>query len=425
MWARLTNPVTLSCLLLSLSNATAAQAVAAQYDEVIGFDQAIERTLEENPALVAIGYQVEAQRGRIQQSKLRPSPELDVSVENAIGTGIYSGFDSAEVSISVAWVLERGKRERRIDAARAGGALLQSNIEISRLDAAAETGRLYLQCLANQIELRQTEEAVRLAQDAVAAVRKRVKAGRVPAADLARAEVELSRVRLNRDDLRYELSASHRRLAAQWGDIQPTFASVTGGIPALPTPDSYASLLARIDQNPKLEFYLSEKRLRQAQLRLAESRAKPDWRISAGVRQLQQTNDQALMAGITIPLATRNRNQGRIAELQADMAVTDANRTATRIQIETQLFSLYQDLQYNLQRARVLTNEILPRVETALTETKRAYELGRYAYFEFRNSQADVLLARTAVINATLDAHRNVIEIERLTGTSISSPVGR
>jgi cobalt-zinc-cadmium efflux system outer membrane protein len=424
MGVRLTNRVALGCLLLALSNATVAQSNSTT-DDTISFDIAIRKTLERNPALIAFGYQIEAQRGRVLQSELRPNPELGVVLENVAGTGPFSGVDGAEATISLAWVLERGKRERRIDASRAGVSLLQTEAEIKRLDAAAETARMYLQSLANQAQLSQTDEAVRLSEKTVLAVRKRVQVGRTTAADLARAEVELSRMRLEREDLEHELKTSLRRLAAQWGDTQPVFTRVSGNMAELPTPNSFSSLLARIDENPSLARYLSEQRLREAELRLAQQGAKPNWRITAGIRQLQQTDDQAFMAGITIPLATRNRNQGRIAAARAALAMTDASRTATRVAIETQLFALYQELQHSLHRAATLRDEILPRVEKALDETERAYEMGRYSYFELRVAQADALRARTAVIVAIIDAHRNTIEIERLTGATLSSPARR
>ncbi len=424
MWVRLTNRVALGCLLLAFSNATVAQSTSTT-DDTISFDIAIKKTLEKNPALLAFGYQIEVQRGRVLQSELRPNPELGIILENVAGTGPFSGVDGAEVTISLAWVLERGKRERRIDASRAGVSLLETEAEIKRLDAAAETARMYLQSLANQAQLSQTHEAVRLSAKTVLAVRKRVQAGRTPAADLARAEVELSRMRLEREDLEHELETSLRRLAAQWGDTQPTFTRVSGNMAELPTLDSFSSLLARIDENPSLARYMSEHRLREAELRLAQQGAKPNWRVTAGIRQLQQTDDQAFMAGIIIPLATRNRNQGRIAAARAALAMTDASRTATRVAIETQLFALYQELQHSLHRATTLRDEILPRVEKALAETERAYEMGRYSYFELRIAQADALRARTAVIIAIIDAHRNTIEIERLTGATLSSPARR
>ena len=405
-------------LLLSVAMARANPSIDGAD---VSLNEAIARTLERHPALLAFGYQIEAQKGRVLQSGLRPNPELRVSIEDALGTGAASSLDIAETTLSLAWVWERGKRQGRVNAARAGASLLEVDAEIRRLDAAAETARRYLDSLAYQERLVLSDQAVRLAEQTVTNVGRRVRAGGTPEADLARAEAELARARLDREDLEHELLSSNRRLAAQWGDTDFKFTRVRGDVGTLPTADSFANLVARIDDNPNLARFLSEKRLREAQLRLAQAQARPDWRFNAGVRRLEQLDDQALVAGITIPLARRNRNQGRIAAARARLAMADAERTATRVQIETQLFALYQELQHSLHHAATLRDEILPRVERALADTERAYAAGRYGYFELRVVQAEVLAARTALIEASIDAHRNVIEIERLTGTTLSS----
>lgn len=215
----------------------------------LNLNDAVARTLERNPALIAFGYQIEVQEGRVVQSGLRPNPELGVLVENAFGSGDFQGIDAAETTLSLAWVLERGKRERRVDAARAGLSLLETDAEIRRLGSVAETARLFLDSLANQERLARTDEAVRLAEQTVAGVGQRVQAGRTPEADLARAEAQLARVRLDREDVEHELLASNRHLAAQWGETRPDFTWVNGDVRALPVPDSFAILLGRIAES--------------------------------------------------------------------------------------------------------------------------------------------------------------------------------
>lgn len=415
MWVKLTNRIALGWLLLVLVGPAVAE-------EVIDFDHAIAKTLESNPSLLSFGYQLEAQQGVVRYSGMRPGMELGVEVENAVGTGPFSGLDGAEATISLAWSLERGKRQLRVDAARAGMSLLESEVEVRRLEAAAETARLYLMSLAHQAQLLLADEAVGLAEKTVTAIDRRVKAGRTPRADLARAEVDLARLELQREDLEHQLRTSIRSLAAQWGETSPTITSVHGNIANLPVPDSFESLLGRIDRNPRLRRLLSEQRLRTAELSRVEADAKPDWRMHVGVRHMQLVDEQALVAGIAIPLGGGKRNEGRVATARADLARSDADRNVTRVQIETRLFALYEELKHSLHRAMTLRDDILPRAEEVLTETQRAYELGRYSYFELRAAQDDALQARTEVTVALIDAHRNVLEIEALTGTALSSP---
>jgi cobalt-zinc-cadmium efflux system outer membrane protein len=425
MWLSFTCRVGAWYWLVATSIAVLSGSVVAGEQPTIDLEEAIGRTLARNPSLVAFGYQLEIQRGRLTQSGLQPNLELGVVVENVLGSGDFQGTDAAETTLSLGWVLERGKRQRRVAAASAGVSLVESEAEIGRLDAAADTARLFLNSLANQERLIQTQAAVTLAEQTVAAVAERVAAGRTPDADLARADAQLARVQLSREDIEHELVTSNHRLAAQWGESRPDYETVTGNISRLPVADSFPNLLARVEQNPNLSRYLTEQRLREAELRLAESEAKPNWHVSLGIRRLERSRDHAYVAGITIPLATRNRNQGRIAEARARLAMTDAGRTTTRIQIETQLYALYQELQHSLHRATALREKVLPRIEQALADTQTAYARGRYGYFELQIVQTEVLDARTALVEASIDAHKRLLEIERLTGTTLSSSVAQ
>lgn len=423
MWVSFIRPVGAWWLLVFASVAGLTQSAVASVNSTIDMEEAIARTLARNPTLVAFGYQIEIQQARLTQSQLRPNPELDLVVENVLGSGEYEGADGAETTLSLGWVLERGKLEHRVAAARAGVSLFESEAEIQRLDVMAQTARLFLVSLANQERLVQTQDAITLAEQTVKIVKERVTAGRTPDADLARAEAELARVRLSHEDVEHELETSNYRLSAQWSEFEPDFLRVTGDTQRLPIPADFSSLLAQIDQNPSLSRYLTQRRLREAEVRLAEAEAKPNWRLSAGIRRLELTNDNAFVAGITIPLATRNQNQGRIAEARAKLAMADANQAATRLQIETQMFAVYQALQHSLHRTKALREEIIPRLEQALADTRRAYALGRYDYSVLQLLQAEVLDARTTLVEARIEAHAHLIEIERLTGTAIPTLV--
>lgn len=223
MWVSLSFRIACACWLLTSSTVCFSQTGSSDDSATLDLQTALARTLETNPDLVAFGYQVRAQQDQVQQAGLRPNPTLDLLVENVLGSDNFQGADSAETTLSLAWVIERGKRERRVDAARAGASLLRAEGDIRRLDAAAETARLFLSTLALQERLILTDKAVQLAEQTTASVKKRVEAGRTPTADLARAEAELARIRLDREDLEHERRTSQRYLAAQWGETQPNF----------------------------------------------------------------------------------------------------------------------------------------------------------------------------------------------------------
>ena len=422
MWKLLTRQMGVCLFLVLFSTIVRAESGLVDDGQMIGLNEAVARTMVRNPELVAFGHQIHAQDGRVLQAGLAPNPELGFTVENALGTGEFKGFDSAEITLSIAWILEHGVRQGRLDTARAGVSLLAVEADIMRLDAAAETARLFFSCLSNQAQMVSENEAVQLAQKTVNAIHKRVKAGKSPQADLSRAQAELARMKLNQEDIEHELLSASRRLAAQWGETEPGFTRVSGNLLTLPNTESFTTLKARIDQNPDFARFLSKQRLGEAELRLAEAQRKPNWRVSAGVRRLESFNDEALVANITIPLSLRNKNQGGIAEARANLAQTGADAIAARIRIETSLFVIYQELQHSLHRAKTFRDEVIPRIEQAMTDTRSAYERGRYSYLEWRSVQEDLLSARSALVEASVDAHLNAIEIERLTGVRIALP---
>ncbi|ALP54985.1 hypothetical protein Tel_17165 (plasmid) [Candidatus Tenderia electrophaga] len=384
--------------------------------------EAVNKTLSNSPELQAFDYRLKAQEGQLQQAGRAPSPELSIELEDAVGSGNYTGLDSAQATVSIGWVLERGVRQRYIDAARAGSDLVAVEADIKRLDAAAETARRYLVSLGFQARMVNVDKTVQLARETIEAVARRVKAGKTPEAELLRAQAELARRKLEREDLEHELLSANRQLAAQWGATTLDFARVEGDILTLPQLASLDTLQSQLQQNPVFARLLSEQRLKKAELDLALAQEKPSWRVSAGLRHYQSTDDQALVAGITIPFGEGTRNPGRVAEVRANLAQIDLQQTVTRVRAETALFVLYEKLEHSVHVIETVRSDILPPLEQALTETRRAYNLGRYSYLELRSVQAELLDAQEALIEASIAAHQDIIEIERLTGMRIAQP---
>jgi cobalt-zinc-cadmium efflux system outer membrane protein len=394
---------------------------AAPDGPAIGLPEALAKTLAAHPELAAFGYRVDAAEGQLQQAGLAPNPELAATVQDVLGTGIYRRVDSAETTVTLGWVLERGVRQRLVSTAQANVALRTVDAQILELDVAAETARRFLACLAYQSRLRNAQNAVRFAEETAQLVRERVAAGRALDAELARAEAELARAELVQEDYEHELLSAYHRLSAQWGITQPDFSLVSGDAQTLPVVEPIETVLARADQNPELGRFMSQQRLDEAALRLAEARRRPSWVVSTGVRRFERTDDWGLVGGITVPLTLRNRNQGGIAEARANAARTEAEIAVARVQIETELFVLYQELQHNLQLAARLRADVVPRIERALADTRRAYELGRSGYSEWSVVRAELLAANDDLLEAGVDAQRIVIEIERLTGVRVAS----
>jgi len=414
----------LACFSLTLFSALAvAQDNPTLTGPEIGLPEALARTIAQNPDLIAFGYQIDVAEGRLIQADLVPYPELAIELENALGTDTFRGANRAELTVTLGWVLERGVRARRVDAANAAVAMSRTDAEIVRLDVAAETARRFVDCMAYQARLLTAMEGVKFAAEVIVAVQVRIDAGRALDADLSRAEAELARAELAEEHYEHELLSAYYRLSSQWGETRPAFGSVGGDLSVLPTLEPVEALVARAEQNPEILRFMTARRLYESEARLAEAQARPSWTVFGGLRRLEFTDDFAFVGGVSIPIATRNKNQGRIAAARANLARTDAESTAARVRIETALFVLWQKLRHFTQTAERLQADVIPRIESALEDTRRAYELGRYSYFEWSTVLADLLAANNELLEANIGAQQVVIEIERLTGVGIAAPV--
>lgn len=410
-----------ACLIyIALASPALSQAPSSTTDGVIALPEAVIRTLERSPWLRARGFEITEAEGRALQSTFRPAPEVSVLVHDTLGTGVYSGVRSAETTASLSWMFERGLRQRIVEVAQSRIDVSAVEVEIAQLDVAAETARLFIDCAVYQERYRNAELGVERSRDAVAAVRRRVETSRAREAELARAEAELARAELRLDDFSHELLSAYHRLSAQWGQPEPDFESVTIDLSVTPAVEPFESLLARVSQNPDIALFVSESRVAEAELSLARARARPSWTISGGLRRNEEADDWALVGGVTIPLRMGNRNQGRIAETRAKLSRIDAAEEAERVHIETELFVLYQELIHNIELAQGLESEVEPRIEGALADTLRAYELGSTSYLEYRAVQTELLEVAYEILDAQADAQRLAVEIERLIGESLA-----
>ena len=139
---------------------------------------------------------------------------------------------------------------------------------------------------------------------------------------------------------------------------------------------------------------------------------------SAGVRQLQATDDTALVAGISIPLASGKRASGAISKARAEQDAATFAADSAKVQLEARLNQTYSSHSQALTELHSLRDQILPLLQDANRATAAAFDQGRYSSLELALAQRELLEARAALIDAALRAHETRIELERLTASA-------
>jgi cobalt-zinc-cadmium efflux system outer membrane protein len=396
-----------------------ATDISAQGPSTLTLEAAFERVLTKHPQLARFQHRQDALSAEIDSARQQQPLTVEAELENAPGTGTASGLDRAEMTVSLASVLETGgKRHARVAMAQERINALTIEQETQRVDLLAEVARRYLDVLAAQTLATIADDEVGQRQRAVEAAKRRMEAGASPDSVRLAAIAAAARARLERERIRAELLASKRRLGSLWSERTPSFDAVTGDIFTPPAVANFESIAALLERSPELRRFADEKRLRQARLQLARTARSPDIEWQLGVRRLEDSQDWAAVAGVTVPIGTRSRADPGIRAARAELAELDLEKQAEELSLYATLVEAHARLTAAGSEVSMAAQDVLPALQQAETAAERAYRAGALSYLEWAQVQSDRTEARREQVAAAVQAHRALIEIQRLTGES-------
>jgi cobalt-zinc-cadmium efflux system outer membrane protein len=236
------------------------------------------------------------------------------------------------------------------------------------------------------------------------------------------AQAALARAELTRDRAEQQRIAARQHLAALWGERAPSFEVAAADPMTLPAIASMQSLAEELERTPELAQFADARRIAQARLQLARSAASPDLSWQLGVRRLQETDDTALVASLSMPLGSRSRAQPEIRAGEAELEVLTIEREAKGLSLYSTLVEAHG--RYTVAQAEVarLQGEVLPKLARAEQAAERAYRAGAISYLEWAQLQSERTAMAQQQLDVALDAQRALIEIQRLTGQALVAP---
>jgi len=383
-------------------------------------DDAIARVAQYHPDLRLAQAQRPVWEARRDAAGLSPPLTVGVELENALGSGDTRGFDAAEVTVTLAGVLERGgKLDARRAVAQANLDSLAPQRETARLDLMAEVARRYLAVTDARQQLRIAETDIEQRRRAVAAARLRLQAGASPESVLLTAQAMLAQAELDRDRARQMDQSARAALSALWRQREPGFDVVTGDPMQLPALQDFAVLADELQRTPELAVLAGERRIREAQVQLARTQARPDISWQVGVRNSRDTRDTSLVAGFSLPLGSVRRADPEIRAAEAELALNSVERESRALQLYATLAEAHG--RYLTSRLEVtrMARDVLPQLQRAENAAEKAWRAGAISYMEWAQLQAMRIDARQRQLEAAIAAQTALIELQRLTGQSM------
>ncbi len=377
----------------------------------------LERALQTSPELSAYAEETRARAAEISQTARFINPELAVEVANVAGSGAYSGFDVAETTLQLSQQIELGnKRQLRRGLAELEHDRALRDQEAATVEVQTRIARHFWALLGAQEHLKLAEEQVALATETLTVVEEKIAAGRAPNVEKYRFQSALTEARLSRDKALLTLAAARQNLADNLGLEAAELGGVVGDLTGLPLLPTHAEIQAQQGKSPEIVRRQLESEAKRRDLALARANRLVDPTLALGLRHYNESDDNALIFGFSLPLPLFDRNQGNVQAATHRLAAAQAQEVSGLIQSRAGLTESWQALAASSAEAQALREQIIPSAQQTYEAASYGYQSGKFGVLEVQDAQRNLVEVRGRYLDVLLTAQLAAIELQQLLG---------
>ncbi len=411
----------LSVLILLLCGAfTFAQQVNDSLEienQEITLNEAVETALKNNPNLTVYEYEIESLEKQKLQAGLIPNPEANFEAENFLGGKDLSGLKGSEFTLSASQLFELGgKRSGRINLAQSEVTSANGEFELRKLELISNVKGVYLSLyrISKQIDLQ--KQFIKLNEEILSTITKRVEAGRTSPAEESKVKVALINSRIELDRLQRQSLSASSILSSLLGTTAKKYEPVINLYENIIPPPDREDVIDSLEQIPLINIVETERVLRSAKLELEKSQAVPDLIVRGGVRYLNELKTNSFVAGVSMPLPLFNRNQGNIQSAEVLYRQVDEIKKARVLSVVSNINFSFNNLLSAYNNSTRLKEEIIPESENAYEITRQGYLQGRFAFIDLLDAQRTLFDTEAQYLLELADYYKSLIELESITG---------
>jgi cobalt-zinc-cadmium efflux system outer membrane protein len=286
-----------------------------------------------------------------------------------------------------------------------------------------EVNKTFIEVLKAQHKVSLSEDLIKLGNQFYDAVSARVNTGKVAPIQKIKAGVVLSTFKLETKKTKLMLEKYRRKLSSTWGNTNPDFALVVGNLFEVSPVPPLKTLNQKISETPYVQRWKTVEDRRKAILEVEQAKRTPDITIKGGYRRLEQTNDNAITFGVSVPLKFFNRNQGAISEAQNNLAKTKEERRAAEIILKKNFLEAHQSLVFAHSQASTLHSETIPAAQKSFDGINEGYRFGKFGFLDVLDSQRTLFQTKKQYLDALADYHIALIEVNRMTNGLIYADI--
>jgi outer membrane protein TolC len=319
----------------------------------------------------------------------------------------------------------RQKREMRARLAEDDAGVAASDLETLRQEVSAETRKLCADLMRNAGEMKLHERQASLLKEALAVALAQYTAGKVPQADVLRAQMALTRLSEHlieleeeRDTARAQLNELMGRRPDEAVDIAGSYAA-PAALPAIEELEQGA-----MEHRPELAGLRARITRSRDERKMTLLGMKPDFTVGLGYMLMPagSTARNAYMAelGLNLPWLNRERHVGEAK--QAD-AATDLSQSELEARAATVFLEIRRAQIAVLaaqRRVKLYRDTLLPQADASFKASTAAYQNNRAEFMSLIDAQNLLLDIQTAYYKASAATDAGMAQLERAVGAPIA-----
>jgi cobalt-zinc-cadmium efflux system outer membrane protein len=367
---------------------------------------------QHNLDLVAARAKRAAALAGVRIAKERPNPTLTVG----------GSRDLPHENVLLDQSFELGlKRSKRIEVARGEQALNDLETDILARQIRRRTREAFYNVLLAQAQSQQAADALKLAQRLQQISHDRFAVGDIAQLEVMQSDLEVARADVDNKVLLQEVRTARSQLATLLNQPEASLGELEGAISDLPPALDETDLVQKAHaSNPDIQHIVQERTIEASRLSSLKWQRVPNIDIQGGVDLNAPPDFHVGPRGqVAMSLPIFSRNQGEIAQSNANLNVLDLSLAASRRTVEGSVEAAYLDVAAKRTQVELYRDNLVPATLKLEAMAEESYQAGKSNVLTVIDAQRRTNDIKRAYLDSLFSFQSAFANLEEVVGVTL------
>ena len=322
----------------------------------------------------------------------------------------------------------KGKRAARSSLSKDEVDMQRAQIEALRQDIASRVRINFISLLRNADEMRLHDKQAKLLRDALETVTSKYTVGKVPQADVLRAQILETKLTEHLLQLEQERDLARAELNTLMGVDPSSPLEVVGEYRSVMTLPRIEDLeRTALEHRPELATIRVQIQQGEHEGNVAALTMKPDFTIALGYMLnppgLMERNNYMAEFNMTLPWLNRERHENEVKQAKVSTEVANAELEMKRAAVFLEIESALIKVRVAQKSMKLYRDTLQPQAEATFQAALAAYQNDRADFLSLIDSENMLLEIETSYFKAAAETDARMAELDRAVGNAVPKEV--